>query len=99
MNYFDFLLWISMYGVYASFYIFTIKHTLTLTKEDQKRIFDLLIIGSILFWIGLSPQYYSDQSPNILLAGSGFLIGFYGLIILLYKKYREGYEDGRTERV
>jgi len=68
-----------------------IKLTLTFEKEDRNRIVDLFVIGLIIYIVGMiHPSNYAV--PNIL-ALSGSLIFLYGFVILLYKKFIEGYQE------
>lgn len=79
------------------FYRSIIKHTLTLKREDRNRILDLLIIGSIIYWMGLMSLPDANKLSDMQFTLSGMLIFVYGFLILLYKKYKEGYEEGSTK--
>ncbi|MFQ5821712.1 MAG: hypothetical protein ACE5I5_17135 [Candidatus Heimdallarchaeota archaeon] len=86
-----------MLVINASFLIPFFRSTFTLEPTDRNRILDLLVIGVALYWIGWSPWYcpicpwYNpDTSPERLLVYSGTIIFGYALLILLYKKYKEG---------
>jgi len=59
--------------------------------EDSKRIKDLMIIGLLLFFIG---TYYGD-SPLI---RAGQAVFGYGFLLLLYKNYKKGLEEGYRNR-
>lgn len=80
--------WLFIIVINASFLIPIIRSTFTLEPVDRNRIIDLLVLGTILFWIGASPLYYSNTSPEWLLVKAGAVIFIYALLILLYKKYK-----------
>ncbi len=66
-----------------------IKQLRTLEKIQERRILDLMVIGSILFWLDiLIPQ---ERSMEIKIqATAGVLIFLYGYGLLVLEKYREG---------
>ncbi len=98
MNLATILLGVFLLILTISFYRSIIKNTLTLKREDRNRILDLLIIGSIIYWMGLmSLPRVNDELSDMQLSLSGTLIFVYGFLILLYKKYKEGYEEGSTK--
>jgi hypothetical protein len=59
--------------------------------EDSKRIRDLMIIGLLLFSIG---TYYGDNP----LIRAGQAVFGYGFLLLLYKNYKKGLEEGYRDR-
>jgi len=59
--------------------------------EDSKRIRDLMIVGLLLFFIG---TYYS-YTPLI---SAGQAVFGYGFLLLLYKNYKKGLEEGYRNR-
>ena len=59
--------------------------------EDSKRIRDLMIVGLLLFFIG---TYYSDTP----LISAGQAVFGYGFLLLLYKNYKKGLEEGYRNR-
>ena len=92
-----------MLAINASFLIPIIKSTFTLEAADRNRILDLLVIGVALYWIGMSPWYcpicpwYNPYSfPEWVLVYPGTVIFVYAIMILLYKKYKEGVARDRT---
>jgi len=77
-------------------FILIIRSTFTLEKEDRTRIIDLLVIGAIIYLVHMIiPTHSTIYKPTAL---AGFLIFLYGFIILIYKKFQEGYRGSRKER-
>lgn len=66
-----------------------IRQMRTLEKAQARRILDLMIIGSILFWLDIFiPQ---ERSGDIKIqTTAGMLIFLYGYGLLVMEKYREG---------
>jgi len=77
-------------------FILIIRSTLTLEKQDKNRIIDLLVVGAIIYLTHMiMPTYYTIYEPTAL---AGFLIFLYGFIILIYKKFQEGYRESHEEK-
>lgn len=77
-------------------FILIIRSTLTLEKQDKNRITDLLVVGAIIYLTHMiMPTYSTIYEPTAL---AGFLIFLYGFIILIYKKFEEGYRESRKEK-
>lgn len=67
----------------------TIKHLRTLESSQARRIFDLMVIGAILYLLDFfMPKERGGQT--IILRTAGILIFLYGYGVLLLEKYREG---------
>ncbi|MDD5616750.1 MAG: hypothetical protein PHH85_11165 [Candidatus Methanoperedens sp.] len=66
-----------------------IKQLRTLEKTQARRIFALMVIGSLLYWLDIFiPQ---ERSGGIKIqAAAGLLIFLYGYGLLVLEKYREG---------
>ncbi len=77
--------------VFALVYIayVLIKQLRTLEKTQARRILDLMVIGSILYWLDIFiPQ---ERGGGIMIqATAGMLIFLYGYGLLVLEKYREG---------
>jgi len=72
-----------------------IKTTARLEKTQARRILDLMVIGSILFWLDiLIPQESSGETK--IQATAGLLIFLYGYGLLLLEKYREGRGEAKS---
>ena len=79
-----------IYAAYA-----TIKQLLTLEKSQARRIFDLMIIGAILYLLDFfMPQERGGQT--IILRTAGMFIFLYGYGILLLEKYRQGRREAKS---
>ena len=78
-------------------FILIIRSTFTLEKEDRTRIIDLLVIGAIIYLTHMIMSSHSATCQQTTLF-AGFLILLYGFIILIYKKFEEGYRESRKER-
>ncbi|TRZ88832.1 MAG: hypothetical protein D4R88_06865 [Methanosarcinales archaeon] len=66
-----------------------IKQLRTLEKTQARRIFDLMVIGSILYWLDI--LILQEGSGGIKIqAAAGMLIFLYGYGLLVLEKYREG---------
>ncbi|HJH27012.1 MAG TPA: hypothetical protein C5S37_09650 [Methanophagales archaeon] len=77
-------------------FILIIRSTLTLEKQDKNRIIDLLVVGAIIYLTHMIMPTYSTIYEPTALAGS--LIFLYGFLILIYKKFEEGYRESRKEK-
>jgi len=72
-----------------------IKQLRALEKTQARRILDLMVIGSILFWLDiLIPQESSGETK--IQAAAGILIFLYGYGLLLLEKYREGIGEAKS---
>jgi Ca2+/Na+ antiporter len=72
-----------------------IKQLRTLEKTQARRILDLMVIGSILFWLDIIfPQEFSGEIK--IQATAGMLIFLYGYWLLILEKYREGRRDAKS---
>lgn len=79
--------------IYAAYT--TIRHLRTLEGYQARRIFDLMIIGAILYLLDfLMPQERGGQT--IILGTAGILIFLYGYGILLLEKYHEGRREAKS---
>lgn len=82
-------------GEYCFFEDTTIKQLRTLETSQARRIFDLMIIGAIIYLLDFFiPQERGGQT--IILRTTGLLIFLYGYGILLVEKYREGREETKS---
>ncbi len=71
-----------------------IKQLRTLEKTQARRILDLMVIGSILFWLDiLIPQGRSGEIR--IQATAGMLIFLYGYGLLVLEKYRQGRREAK----
>jgi len=57
--------------------------------EDSKRIRDLMIIGLLLFFVGI---HYGDRP----LITAGQAVFGYGFLLLLYKNFKKGLEESKN---
>ncbi len=79
-----------IYAAYA-----TIRQLRILEGYQARRIFDLMIIGTILYLLDFfMPQERGGQT--IILRTAGILIFLYGYRILLLDKYLEGRKEARS---
>lgn len=66
-----------------------IKQLRTLEKNQARRISDIMVIGSILYWLNIFiPQERGGEIK--IQATAGMLILLYGYGLLVLEKYREG---------
>ncbi|MBU4340057.1 MAG: hypothetical protein KKD46_03960 [Euryarchaeota archaeon] len=72
---------------YVAYILF--KQLRTLEKTQARRILDLMVIGSILYWLDIFiPQERGGEIK--IQATAGMLIFLYGYGLLVLEKYREG---------
>ncbi len=72
-----------------------VKQLHALEKTRARRILDLMVIGSILFWLDiLIPQERSGEIK--IQATAGMLIFLYGYGLLVLEKYRLGRREAKS---
>jgi len=81
--------------IYSIFKVCPLKWTRLIKSakefKDYERIRDYLVIGTLMWLIGI---FGYDSS----LRNAGMCIYGYGLLLLLYNHYRKGYEEGLNVR-
>lgn len=72
-----------------------LKQLRTLENSQARRILDLMVIGSVLYFLDFfMPRELGGQTK--ILGTAGMLVFLYGFGILLLEKYREGRKEVKS---